>query len=239
MHMNVSAEWRERIKAYWLRRCFQTIYYYLFIFCLALPAACCSFLLAQSRNINASPSFSWMGPHMSTKNPYMWRLSVYLVQSNMFSFCVTPFLRAKTILQMIEETAVSEIQQCSPRGEKKKRNTLLLFWSGVSPGLTLIRPRSGTTTMLRSAMFGSTWPLFAFPETKSRHHQRTSDVSASLIPVVIHDHMYFLDCINYVFVGVMNAPPLIGTLEGERERERVVNRWIWPLVTRIGALICG
>ena len=140
MHMSVSAEWRERIKAYWLRRCFQTIYYYLFIFCLALPAACCSFLLAQSRNINASPSFSWMGPHMSTKNPYMWRLSVYLVQSNMFSFCVTPFLRAKTILQMIEETAVSEIQQCSPRGKKKRETRCCSFgaechqvwlWSGL------------------------------------------------------------------------------------------------------------
>lgn len=36
------------------------------------------------------------------------------------------------------------------------------------------------------------------------------DVSVSLIPTLIHDHMYFSDCINYVFLGgVMNAPPLV------------------------------
>lgn len=67
-----------------------------------------------------------------------------------------------------------------------------------------------------------------FSRNKESASPENLDVSVSLIPpVLIHDHMYFLDCINYVFVGVMNAPPLIGTL-GERERERVVNRWIWP-----------
>lgn len=68
-------------------------------------------------------------------------------------------------------------------------------------------------------MFGSTWPLFALSRNKESASPENLDVSVSLIPpVLIHDHMYFLDCINYVFVGVMNAPPLIGTLE-ERERE--------------------
>lgn len=58
-----------------------------------------------------------------------------------------------------------------------------------------------------------------FSRNKESASPENLDVSVSLIPpVLIHDHMYFLDCINYVFVGVMNAPPLIGTLE-ERERE--------------------
>lgn len=58
-----------------------------------------------------------------------------------------------------------------------------------------------------------------FSRNKESASPENLDVSVSLIPpVLIHDHMYFLDCINYVFVGVMNAPPLIGTL-GERERE--------------------
>lgn len=44
-----------------------------------------------------------------------------------------------------------------------------------------------------------------FSRNKELASPENLDVSVSLIPILIHDHMYFLDCINYVFVGLMNA----------------------------------
>lgn len=44
-----------------------------------------------------------------------------------------------------------------------------------------------------------------FSRNKELASPESLNVSVSLIPVLIHDHMYFLDCINYVFVGLMNA----------------------------------
>lgn len=44
-----------------------------------------------------------------------------------------------------------------------------------------------------------------FSRNKELATPENLSVSVSLIPILIYDHMYFLDCINYVFVGLMNT----------------------------------